>query len=523
MGTTVKHRARDVLRGRLPRPDDDSGNIAMLLLVILVGATLGGLLLSTIVNQFSATRFSSSRVRSLDAAQSGIDVMIGRLRLAKFTGTDGNTFGDSTALPCLPLSGTVNAAGTMTYNVTVSYYSSAPAKGVQPMSCVDPYGPYDATSGAHTPRYAKIVSFGLDSSNPNSASKGRTITTTYIFQTDDVNIPGDQIQLFPGSGGGKWCMDAGSATPGPGTAITLRTCSTTQPPPAQQVWAYRADLSIQLVSSVTTAQPTGLCLDTSPTTHAAGDTIVINPCNAVGTAAYNQQWSIDDNAHLRGATTDKSNTDGYCITAASQTNLQALTLTACAGGTTDPAQTWVPGTIAGAGMAGAGNKQIVNFQKFATCIDVTGQNPSATYLILYTCKQNPNPTNVAWNQKFTPALGPTSSTALPQTGKLTTNNGTAYCLQSPQSAGGYVTVAQNCTTTWTWNQTKDAKGAALPYAQVYTIVDGAGRCLAPGPSNDLSDGQYYKIVVTACDGSTAQKWNADPSVLASRLTNTGEK
>ena len=137
------------------------------------------------------------------------------------------------------------------------------------MTCTTGYGPYDPITGSPYPsvRHASR-SFGVDSSNPSSASKGRTMTTTYIFQTDDVNIPGGQIQLYPDSSGNKWCMDAGSTTPASVTAVVLRMCSTALPPPPQQVWAYRTDLSIQLVSSVTTAQPTGLCLDTSPTAHA---------------------------------------------------------------------------------------------------------------------------------------------------------------------------------------------------------------------------------------------------------------
>ena len=82
-------------------------------------------------------------------------------------------------------------------------------------------------------------------------------------------------------------------------------------------------------------------------------------------------------------------------------------LASCAGSVTDTAQTWVPSPTAGAGMAGAGNSQLVNYRQFATCLDVTGQDPTSAFLILYTCKQNPNPANVAWNQKFTPspALG----------------------------------------------------------------------------------------------------------------------
>ena len=98
----MKSRALDVLRTRLPRPGDDSGNIAMLLMVILVGATIGTLLLSTIVSQNSATRFDGSRVRALDAAQAGIDVMLGQLRYSTSSGADGKAVGDADKLPCTP-------------------------------------------------------------------------------------------------------------------------------------------------------------------------------------------------------------------------------------------------------------------------------------------------------------------------------------------------------------------------------------------------------------------------------------
>ena len=43
-----------------------------------------------------------------------------------------------------------------------------------------------------------------------------------------------------------------------------------------------------------------------------------------------------------------------------------------------------------------------------------------------------------------------------------------------------------------------------------------------GPNSDLLNGQYYKAVVTKCDGSTGQKWNANASLDAAKLTNTHE-
>ncbi|WP_375480179.1 ricin-type beta-trefoil lectin domain protein [uncultured Jatrophihabitans sp.] len=528
----MKLRVRGVLRGRLPRPSDDSGNIAMLLMVILVGATIGALLLTMIINQNSSTRFTGSRVRSLDAAQAGIDAMLGQIRGATTTGSDGKTFGNSDSLPCAtsaaPLSGSANASGTMTYNVSVVYYMTDPAKGGTAMTCAANYGPYDAATGSHTPRYAVITSSGVDSSNANSASKGRTLTTTYVFQTDDVNIPGGEIQLYS-SGSAKWCMDAGSGTPASGAAVLLESCSTSLPPAARQVFAYRSDLSIQLVSSVTTSYPAGLCLDTSPTAHAAGRAIVLQPCYAVGSSPWNQQWSVNSFAHLEGAKTDQSDTDNTCISAASQTADTALLLQSCntnkySSEVLDPEQTWIPSATTGDGSAGGANGNIVNYRDFANCVDVAGKDPATPYLQLYTCKTNPSPANLDWNQLFAPGLGAAGSSGLPRTGTLTTKpNGVNYCMQDPTAAPWYVTVSRACTSTWTYYQTKDSAGKPLSYARVYTIVDSLGKCLSSGPANDLRNNLYLKVIVTACDGGTEQKWNADPSVLASRLTNSGEK
>ena len=76
-----------------------------------------------------------------------------------------------------------------------------------------------------------INSTGTDGTAVNGTSHGRTIVTTYVFQTDDTDIPGGVIQLFPGLHGNQWCMDAGSSTPVVGTAVVLRACSATTPPP----------------------------------------------------------------------------------------------------------------------------------------------------------------------------------------------------------------------------------------------------------------------------------------------------
>jgi Tfp pilus assembly protein PilX len=516
----------------------------MALMAVLVAGMLGALILPVVLAQNRSTRFDMTRVHALHAAQAGVDVAVGKIRASTTPDADGNIFGDPAVLPCYtkdkdaPLTGTANGTGDGSYSVTVAYWAATPSAGGTPMLCSQGFGTYDPSTQTATPRYAVITSVGKDGV-VDSGSRGRTLVSTYVLQTDDTNIPGGQIRIYPDGSGSSWCMDAGAALPAAGTPVKLALCSTSKPPAAAQVFAYRLDLSIQLVSSVTKALPNGLCLDTDPTAHAGYDSIVLKTCGIVNPAKctnlsqcspYNQQWSVDDNAHLRGAVSDKSTTDGYCINAGSQAAGVALNLLGCAGSTQDTKQTWVPAPTAGAGMAGAGNSQLVNYRQFANCLDVTGQDPNAAYLILYTCKQNPNPANVAWNQKLAPYP---SLVAAPSKLRMlrTTTNGTTYCLTSPLSTGGYVRVTTPCPTgvtatspyAWTMYQTQsDTSGTDLPYAQKFTIVDGNGLCLSTGPNSDLYISQYLKAVVATCDGSTGQKWNANASLDASRIINTHE-
>jgi hypothetical protein len=543
-----RRRISELLLARLPQPgDEDRGSIAFLMLAILISVSLGGLIMAMVISQNQTTRFDNSRVHSLDAAQAGIDLVLGQIRA---TGNATTGIGDDGGLPCGPFSGSADTTGAGAYSVSLVYYLTDPsvAGATKMTTCVPNYGPYFAPpANTRTPRYAVITSSGNDGSSGNGRSKGRTLVTTYVFQTDDTDIAGGVIRIFPDSSGNLWCMDLGSATPTAGTPVLLRSCSTSNPPSPQQTLAYRSDLSIQLVSSVTSTYPAGLCLDTNaagnPTSHKVGDPLVLAPCaiadpskctDMTKCSPWNQQWSVDDSAHLEGAKTDQSGLDGLCINAAAQSNGQALSLQTCAGGVTDTAQTWVPSPTTGAGMANnpvsGGGSQIVNFQQFATCIDVTGQDPTSTFLILYTCKQSPTGTP-AWNQVFTAV--PAVAAAPTKTLLETTDAGTTYCLWSPETAGGYVVVKTPCPTkvstassnfVWTVNTTQDASGNDLPYGSKYTISDGSSTamCLGPGLNSDLLNGQYLKLVVGSCNGGTGQKWNASPSLDQARLTNTKE-
>ncbi len=120
-------------------------------------------------------------------------------------------------------------------------------------------------------------------------------------------------------------------------------------------------------------------------------------------------------------------------------------------------------------MAGAATQQLVNYQEFGRCFDLTGQNPNASFHIDFPCKQNPNPANIAFNQKFTYTAA---------NGWLFTNNGTStYCVTTNSTVGGYVTTQTPCVAS-RLDQKWVEMGDTGVYATSYTIVDSNGNCLS---------------------------------------------
>jgi hypothetical protein len=294
---------------------------------------------------------------------------------------------------------------------------------------------------------------------------------------------------------------------------------------AQQVLAYRSDLTLQLLSSVTGTYPQGLCLDTaSPPT--AGQAVVLGACAPLGAPPYTQQWSFNDNGgYTASLSTSASNgvLSSQCLSVSSQNAGVQVTLAYCsAGGTTSPTQAWIPAPTVGAGAAQA--PQLINYYEFGRCVDVTDQNVFAGHLIDFPCKQNPFPGAVAWNQKFTtPAIaaGATSGTGqiytIPTYG---TGAGTRYCLTSPGSAGGYATVVP-CSGTdprqvWTVHNGISPQA----YSAKFTIVDNGARCL--GLTTAVPGEVWSAIQVDVCTGETAQKWNATTNLSTSALQDVDE-
>jgi hypothetical protein len=540
--TTLVQRAREV-RG------SERGSMPMLLLVILVGVAFGALLIPMVITQDQTTRYDNSRTHSLHAAEAGIDTVLGMIRAT--SGAEGT--GDPSKLPCGPFNGSANDGGTGTYSASLAYYTADPAPhSADPtwldqnkMICIKGYGVYDPKTKSAVPSYALVTSAGSDGPGLRGSVPGRTLQSTYVVKTTNSTIAGGVIRIFPPAGATQAnCMDAGT-NPVQGAVVRVTACDTSNP---SQLWSYHYDLSIQLVASVTDQTQTtkvngnGLCLDSanagSTTVPTPGTIITLQYCAAQTKAGapdntpWDQKWSSGDGAEFRGALPTKSDVSTVCLNFSAAG--QPLTVQNCSGGTTNTNQTWLPSPRVGSGAAGladstdpsllAASHQLVNFEQFSRCLDVTNENVSNDYEIVYPCKQNPSPGNVKWNQKW--AFNSKNQWVTNFQGNVAQAN----CLTAPGAAATppYVTltacpIVPTPATTWTTRLTKDSSGAELAYRDKFTIVSSTGLCLSLSSATDLQPNtQNRKVTVATCDGSAAQKWNALPDTQNSRLQDTRE-
>ena len=496
-----------VIRRLIRGAGDDAGSLALALLLALVGISLTALLVPVVQTQLSTTRSYVARNHALNAAQGGLDVALAHIRAAN----DGAGNGELDELPCGPFTGSLLSGGPR-YRVTITYLASDPRGqsdtwiSTNAMTCLSGGGVQA------TPAYAALRSEGDNLASGTFVAR-RTLRGTYQFQTTNQNIAGGLIHVYQGNP--DLCFDAGSTSPAAGTNLQLRACDSQS---RAQAFAYTDDLNLVLVSSKTTSQPLGMCLDAAPT---SGTLVTFQPC--VSPAAARQRWSLNDSSRFQG-TTDGINLNSLCFVIQTPNTSGSLIALGSCGGT----GAFAPEAATGAGAAGASSGQLVNFSQFGRCLDVTEFWNWITYgyLISWPCKQAPSVTQVGQNQRWTlPTIAAGGSSATGQIFSLVQDPNTVrWCLQSPGSvaSGQYVRIT-TCPLTGalpqnlTWTVYTDT-GA---YATSYQITDGYGYCLQATDQNATPADLYpygsriAKIIVRTCNGSTLQKWNAPPGILDS--------
>jgi hypothetical protein len=474
------------------RPDrrwktDERGSMPMAMLIVTIGVSLSAFLAPLVVKQFTNTRTAVNSDTALNAAQSGLDVMMAQVRAA----ADDKLNGTLEDLPACTLSGDAGTPGTgekLPYTVTIEYRDVNGTKLTCPTDDV--------------PATAVVTSTGT------APQSSRTLTATYVFSTSNTNIPGGQIRIDTSSAGAM-CIDAGpDRTPPAGTRPTMRKCDGS----SRQRFGYTADLYLKLVGSEGTGAPNGMCLDSSA--NRTSSVVVSFSACPQEARVPRFQWSLDGASVFHVTTGTQTADSSWCLNLKTANQAGSnLGLAGCGSSTTMNVFRSDPGV--GAGMAGDSTAQMVNYAQFSRCLDLTGHDPGAKYMIAWFCKQAPNGV-VEYNQIWTHPVP--EKPAVSATGRIIlTKSGTPWCLTSPRSTAGYTTVTQ-CTTAnknspelqWTvFADTGD-------YGTSYRVVDTAGLCLQPTdlnitPKDTHSDGTS-KVKIEKCSSSELQKWNAPPNI-----------
>jgi hypothetical protein len=525
--------------------NDETGSLPLLMLVMLVGTLLTAAMMPVMLDMRTTTNFNVTRVRDLNAAQGATDAMIGKIRNA--IGSNG---GDPSKLPCtrdshgsavVPMTGTISPADGRDiayYSVTVDYYVADPVTNpnTPAMKCVPGSGPYDSATDSVTPSYARIVATGTDSStNVAGGTVGRTLTSIYSFEVDNSNISGSFIRIYPsGSDSTTWCLDAGDS---PWTAnvttVSLQACADTYPDTAGQTFAYRSDLTLQLVGSIGTTvngttYRTGLCIDISNfssnnTQPASNSGLVLRQCGALGSPVWSQQWSFDNYSSLQAPLSSTASTgtlSGLCMTVGSHSAGASVLLKSCDSNINSTTDAWLPSPAVGAGAAVVAPDtyntavQWINLEQFGRCINDPGDQPSYGFVIVASCKQNPRRASVPTNQFFN------YKTSTKQ--MINISGGQSYCLQSPLTVGGSASshivklaLCNSSANNQKWTRTTPTSDPDTPYSQQYRLVDSSGQCLSVATvsvAGDTAYNQWSKLVTDDCDQSTEQQWNASNNV-----------
>jgi hypothetical protein len=486
----------------LARRRDDTGSLPIALLITLVGVSLSALLVPIVVNQFAATRETSERVRSLHAAQAGIDVVLAQIRASG---------GDRTKLPPCTLEGDVGDGRTR-YRVNVRYLPVDPKGRTSDTAWLDA-NDLDCNAVAINPMFALLSAEGTDvPTGAFTAADSRRLHATYTFRTTNENVPGGAIRVYkPAQSSPDLCIDAGSPRPAAGTNVQMQPCD---PLSEAQRWGYLPNLTIALMST-RTGGAVGMCLDAgSP--QAAGNRVQVWPCSTPSVAPR-QQWSSNDAGNFEG-TNDGVGLNGHCFNVEFPDQAGSFLVlgngVGC-GGPYDTRRTFSPDPSAGAGAASAANMQLVNYQMFGRCLDLTNWSVESDAMIAWPCKQAPNPANVGANQKWTLPTAVRPGERQPR-GAIGSVFAPDHCLYSPRSdqPEQFVSV-QPCGGDPNFDWTVHTVDVS-DYRTAYTITDADGRCLVPADPNvyfyPTYQGRVPKVVVRTCDGSKLQKWNAPPDI-----------
>jgi hypothetical protein len=542
---------------RLRQAASDDSGVAMLMALFIIAmlATISLGVAGITVSQALPTRIDNKAAKVVQTAQAGIDSAVSQIRAAN----DGSGHGVNASLPC-KITGNVNSTSTLTYTDKILYFSSSndPTAHLSDdtwlnandlgTTCLttSPYIGIPASAGnpALVPWFAAIISDGTGPRAGSNAQFGdRSLRTIYNFVISNINVAGGPLLVFPIASnlcldGANYALDPTGNTVKATDVLVVKTCDPTKP---GQLFSYTPNLTLQVVA--TSPAGTLLCVNDGGSAGAAAPASQLTlkvcdtglPTNAQPNGNdWRQQWSFDGAEQFVGSLADTSNTSGVCLVSASPpVNGSAVSVANCANVSYNPATSWYPNSKVGAGAAGVALNQLVNYQYFGNCLDVTNEDVNWSFIIGYVCKQNPKPANVVstdWNQVWV------FNAATKE--YVTTHGSNSYCLETtnaPPALHDVVTVGScNGGTDQQWKYSGGAAGDGH-YSIDYEIqpVASPSLCLTltmPAPasfmaahSDENSGLQTWGYnSVENCSGADNQKWNAPAGVSNATLTGTYE-
>ena len=506
------NRPRAAISACTKRGDDETG-VALLSAIIfmILMAGISVVLLSVVLGQIAPANMAQKGTRTIYAAQAGLQTSLGVLRsVATLPDSQNHIYGDPTRLPC-SLAGNVDAQNNdIRYSVAISYFSQDPTPQTPawqdshklmcpavPLGTQPKYALLESTG--HAPMYVGVADASIGD---------RKLSAVYKFKISNANIRGGRI--YTGAAP-PLCFEAmplgATHAVGAGSLVQfVSTCTASATNDPKQLWIYDVDYKIKLASS-TVNGAAGLCITgPDPTDIGNPQYATLQACTS-DASRWNQLWSWTGDYTWRGQNPlILTGTSNYFLSGMGVGNKLQVRI-----GHSD---TFAPSTAVGAGAASYSTHQLVNYLEFGRCADVTQQNIGATFEISYPCKQDasgdPASPGVLWNHKWFYNEPTTGSTADPQELYVNYLDTTKYCLETPVGTIIYPMFNSSCDgrASEKWVRVKNTG----IYVESYVLKDNLGRCLAVdsnGPKWIGSNGQpFSKIIVAACDGSLAQKWNA---------------
>jgi hypothetical protein len=507
---------------------DDQGSLAIAMLVMIAGVGISAVMLGSTMQLIYGTRLETARTVALQNARAGISAVLSNLRSASVTSSQGVVTAVVEDLPCTTLSGR-SASGTSGYTVKVSYLTE------------DPYGHSSAWISANgkpcatdvtggVPAFAYVESVGTDKLTGDT----RTLFGIYAFRrVTDGKVVGGQIRALKNNNDkNTLCLDAGGGL-APNVPLTMATCATDPDGKAiaRQRFGYQPNITITLVQADKSLYPNGLCVDAG-STQKVKNVLMLQECGAK--TKIQQEWSYNYASGFFG-TSDGVTINNFCWSVAKpDTPGSKILLNDDKGGNGKSAcntdypnnfQSWNTQPDVGPGGAGADNLQVVNYEQFGRCLDVTYEDVTKPFEVAFQCKESPtaDPVN-NWNQTWhLPPLG---------TGPVYTirdSDKKAYCLTMPAvNANPKLVVVKACLPSLpvAANQTWWVRGAATATPAEKFRIEGVGAwdglCLAPMPDQPAFL-QADKIGLQSCSDSEYQKWNYVPSASQAGLTSIGER